>query len=290
VGGIVLAIIEGPTRGWASAVTVAGFAVSLVAGLAFVRWELRSAHPLLDVRMFAGRGVRSGSLSIFVQFIVGFGFLFVAVSYLAFSRHYGPLDLGLALIPMGLGLLPASMIAFPLSRRISRRVLGTIGLLIIAASFVIGTRITEASELWVFLAVLITFGAGFGLSAPPATSAIVESLPAAKQGVASALNDVLRELGAALGIAVAGAVFNDAYRSSIGTAPGIPDAMRELVRDAPAAAGPLSTTLGDKGGGLLDGVSHAVIDGWHTTMWTLAGIGLMGALGFLAWSPRQADS
>jgi EmrB/QacA subfamily drug resistance transporter len=289
VGALVLAIIEGPSRGWTSTITVAGFVVAAAAIAAFVRWELRTPMPLLDVRLFANRGVRSGSLSIFVQFISAFGLVFVAVTYLAFARRFGPLDIGLALFPAGIGMVPAALLGVPLSRRFSRRSIGVTGLLIIAAACALGTRIQPGSSMVLFVFVLVVLGAGIGLAGPPATSAIVEALPAAKQGVASALNDVLRELGAALGIAVAGAVFNDGYRRAIDTAARVPESARTAVRDAPAAAQQLAPTLGDKGDGLLDEVASAVIHGWHSSMWTLAAVVLVGAAGFFIWSPGRAE-
>lgn len=62
---------------------------------------------------------------------------------------------------------------------------------------------------------IVVFAAGMALAGTPATTVIVSSLPANKQGVASAVNDTSRELGAALGIAVLGSVFNDRYRSVV---------------------------------------------------------------------------
>ena len=70
----------------------------------------------------------------------------------------------------------------------------------------------------------------------PATSAIVSSLPAAKQGVASAVNDTTREIGTALGIALMGSMFNTGYRNAIdGDLGGLPAGVADQARSRPAS-------------------------------------------------------
>ena len=84
-----------------------------------------------------------------------------------------------------------------------------------ATGLVILSTLDGGSSYWHFLVGVIPFGAGMALAGAPATTAIVASLPREKQGVASAINDVSRELGGALGIAILGSVLNSAYRSSV---------------------------------------------------------------------------
>jgi EmrB/QacA subfamily drug resistance transporter len=287
VGGLVFGIIEGPVKGWRSLESLAGLIGGGVALVAFAVWEYRTRTPLLDVRVFRLGGARAGSLSIFVQFTAAFGLFFVAINYLAFVRGYGPLDTGLSLLPVGAGLLPAAAVAIPLSRLLGRRVAGAFGLAVLAAAFVVGLRIETDSSLVEFVVVLALFGAGLGLSAPPATEAIVEALPPAKQGVASALNDVFREFGAAIGIAVAGSAFNAGYRDAIATASGVPDQVRDVIRESPAAALPTASGLDGGADALLDAVAAAVIDGWSAALLLLAIITGAGALVVLVWSPSR---
>ena len=86
------------------------------------------------------------------------------------------------------------------------------GSALMATGFLVLSTLGTGSSYWHFLAGLLPFGAGMALAGAPATTAIVASLPREKQGVASAVNDVSRELGGALGIAVLGSVLNTAYR------------------------------------------------------------------------------
>lgn len=290
VGGLVLGVIEGPVEGWTSLFALLGLVVGGAALVGFVVWEWRNPRPLLDVRLFAERGIRSGSLSIFVQFAAAFGFFFLTVPYLAFVLGYGPLKIGLGLLPVAIGLFPASAAAIPLTRRFGRKVIGIIGLLILASGFLLGTLITVESDFLLFAAMMVVFGLGLGLSSPPATEAIVEALPPSKQGVASALNDVLREFGAAIGIATIGSAFNGGYRATIDDLVGFPDEIVEAVRETPAAAAVIAPDLGAAGSDLLSAVALAVVDGWTVGLWLTAIIVMVGAAGFGVWAPRQSAS
>lgn len=289
-GGLVLGVIEGPVEGWSSTLAVTGLGVGGVAMAAFIAWEWHNPRPLLDVRLFAERGIRSGSLSIFVQFTAAFGFFFLTVPYLAFVLGYGPLKTGLGLLPIALGLFPGAAAAIPLTRRFGRKVVGIVGLLILASGFVLGTLIDVDSSFLLFAVVLAVFGLGLGLSGPPATEAIVEALPPAKQGVASALNDVLREFGAAIGIAAIGSAFNGGYQATVDDFVGFPDEIIEAVRETPAAAAVIAPDLGPAGPDLLAAVSQGVIDGWGRGLWLTAIIVAVGAVGFAVWAPRQTST
>src|SRR4029077_4221889 len=94
----------------------------------------------------------------------------------------------------------------------------------------------------------LLLGAGIGLAMTPATNAIVSSLPAAKQGVASAVNDTSREIGTALGIAIMGSAFTTGYgRAMDDRFAGIPDAVASQAREAPAIALRVADSLGRGG-------------------------------------------
>jgi MFS family permease len=237
--------------------------------------------------MFADRGVRSGSFSLLVQFTVAFGFFFLTVPLLAFVYGYGPLDMGLSLMPAAIGLFPASAIAIPLTRKIGFRTVGTLGLVLLAGAFYLGTSLEIDSSFASFAVVMVVYGAGIGFASPPATEIIVEALPMEKQGVASALNDVLRELGAVVGIALSGSIFNAGYRSSLAGVVGLPQEVIDGVRETPAAAALIAPTLGEDGVVLLDTVAQSVIDGWGNGLWAACITAAIGAIGFCFWAPGR---
>lgn len=291
LGGIVLGVIEGPVKGWTSTITLLGLIGGALAFAAFVAWELRIKRPLLDVRLFRRPGTRAGSFSVFIQFTGMFGMFFLVVFYLSVVRGFGPLDTGLALLPIGLGVFPGSAAAIPLAGRYGRRVVGATGLGLMASGFVILSLIDIDASIWHYYGGLVVAGLGFGLAGPPATEAIVESLPQAQQGVASALNDVLREVGAALGIAVAGSAFNAAYRSSIADVEPAWGEAFGAIEESPFAALQVGLQAPpEQGGGLIQAVQEATLDGWGQGMLVSAVVVAVGAAAFFAWAPRHRQA
>lgn len=289
IGGIVFGVMEGPTKGWSSSLIIASFLVGGICLLGFIIWELHTDRPVLDIRMFADRGVRAGSFSLLVQFAVAFGFFFLTVPFLAFVFGYGPLDMGLSLMPAAIGLFPASAIAIPLTRKIGFKTVGTFGLVLLAGAFYLGTIADTNSDFKLFALVMVIYGAGVGLASPPATEILVAAFPSEKQGVASALNDVLRELGAVIGIALSGSIFNTGYREAISTIEGFSPEVIEAVRETPAAASLIAPSLGEAGPVLLSEVSSAVIIGWGNALWAALVTVIFGAIGFCVWAPGRKD-
>jgi MFS family permease len=206
---LVWAFIEGPHRGWGDALVAGGFAAAAVLGAAFVAWELRRPEPMLDPRLFALRGFSSGSLSVFVQFFAMFGVIFVLLQFLQLVLGYSPLQAGAALAPMAVVMIAVAPRVPKLVARVGVRPVGPVGLGLMAAGLVMLSTMDAGSSYWHLLAGGLVLGLGMALAAAPATTAIVESLPDAQQGVASAVNDASREVGGALGIAVLGSVLAD---------------------------------------------------------------------------------
>lgn len=107
----------------------------------------------------------------------------------------------------------------------------------------------------------------------PSTEAITSALPRERQGVASALNDVTREFGTALGVALLGAILSAGYRSAIDSrlaeTPDVPDAARDGVANAIATAGPQAEAL-------IRAARESFVDGWRQAMW--AGFAVMATL------------
>jgi hypothetical protein len=128
---------------------------------------------------------------------------------------------------------------------------------------------------------ILLLGLGSGAAMTPATSGITESLPASRQGVGSALNDLSRELGGALGIAVIGSVLTATYRSHLHLT-GLPAAIVNRARD--------SIALAQQIGGTAALHAHsAFVDGLHLALITgaaAAGIGAIAVLVLLA--PRRS--
>ncbi len=203
VGGIVLGIQEGPERGWSDPLAMAGLAIGIVALLSFVAWELRLArddgHPLLDLRIFRERALSAGSLALFVPFMAMFGIMLVLVQFMTAVLGYSAFRSALSLLPMAAVMMGLSPVAPALAARIgARRIMG-LGLGLLTAGLFLMAVLVERRTYLSILPGLLVLAAGMGISMTPATTAITGSLPKAQQGVASALNDTVREVGGAIG-------------------------------------------------------------------------------------------
>jgi EmrB/QacA subfamily drug resistance transporter len=288
---LVFGIIEGPERGWSDAVTVGALGTGLAAVALFLVWELRRRDPMLDPRHFLRRGFGAGSLSITVQFFAAFGFLFLALPYLQLVLGYSPLQAAGALLPMALVVIPLSRVAPAIAARAGTRVTGAAGLGLMATGFLVVATLGADSSYWHFLAALVPFGAGMALSGAPATTAIVASLPSEKQGVASAVNDVSRELGGALGIAVLGSVLNDAYRRGVAEpTAGLPPEAAEQATSSLAAALHVGEGLGAQGAHLVATAQSAFMDGMTLSMLVGAAFLAVGAAFVALRAPGRRES
>ncbi len=243
LGVLVYSVIEAPTHGWDSAETLGGIGIGLLIMVGFVGWEASRANPLLDPRLFRHRAFTAATLSITVQFFAFFGLVFLLLQYLQLVRGDTPLVAALSMIPMALAMMPSARgIAPRMSHHIGAMRVCVVGLVLIAGALVVLSRLDEESSYWLLLTGLIPLGAGMGLAMTPATTAITDALPAAKQGVGSAMNDLARELGGALGIAVLGSILQSTYRDQLDVG-GLAGPAAEQARSSLASAARLGPVV-----------------------------------------------
>ena len=281
VGGLVLGITEGPERGWLSPLTLAALIGGAVALVSFVVASLRADEPLLDPRLFRIRGFASGTVSVFLQFLAMMGFFFIFLQYLQLVRGYGTLTAALAVVPLAVGMMPASTAAARLATRFGGRLVGAGGLALSAVGLVWLSQLNLASGYLPVLIGTIVTGVGLGLGMTPATNAIVESLPVAKQGLASAVNDTSREMGGAFGIAIVGSAFTAGYRSHVaGGLRHVPAPTAAAARQAPAAALQVAGRMGAAGQGLIHTTRTAFMGGQREAL-LIGAISLLLGVGFL---------
>lgn len=289
VGLFVLGVMEGPHRGWADVVTLGSMIAGLAAAAGFVLVELRSKAPLLDVRLFRQRAFGVGAAGLSFQYLAGFGLFFLIVQYLQLVLGYSPLRASLALTPIFLVVMGLSLAVPALLTRVGIRILLSAGLALIGVALIL-MGLLDADSTYIEVAFALSIaGIGVGICTAPATHAIVTNTPEDQLGVASAVNDATREIGAAIGVAITGSVLAAAYGHGIDpVAPMIPEPARSAVQDSLAAAIQVAEQAGPQGEQLAELAQNAFLDGLQQASWAVAAILLVGAVISAFWAPRRS--
>jgi EmrB/QacA subfamily drug resistance transporter len=276
VVGSIWALHEGPDKGWTAPVTLASFAVGGAAAVAFVWWERRRPGPILDVRLFGDRRLAAGSVTLLVVFGVQAGVFVVLFPYFQAVLGWSGLRATLAMMPMAILMMLGSGLAPRVAHRAGPRPTMAIGIALGAVGLAaLATRVSVDGGYASVLPGMLAIGIGMGLSMTPSTEAITSALPPDRQGIASALNDVTREFGTALGVALLGAVLTAGYRSAIdprldGVPADLADRAREGIATALAAVEPGADSA------VVHAAKESFVEGWQQSMW--AGVVVMAVL------------
>jgi EmrB/QacA subfamily drug resistance transporter len=291
LGSLLYAIIEGPEQGWTSGITLALFAVAIVAGVAFVRWEQSTEFPMLPMDQFRDRRFSMGTGTIGLTFFAMFGTFFVASQYLQFVLGYSPLEAGLATLPMAVMMILFAPRSAGFAERFGRHRVMAVGLTTVGVGLLTLSFLTTHSP-YVHLAIgLALLGAGMAMTTAPATGAVMESMPLAKAGVGSAVNDTSREVGGALGVAVLGSILSSGYRSALDldlsqAPPEAAEAINQGVGSALAVAEQAPAGIGPQ---IVDAARSAFTDALSPVFWAAAGVVLFTAVLVLRIMPSRGD-
>ncbi len=290
LGVLLYGIIEAPNYGWLSLRSWIAFVVGAVLLAAFALWEQRSARPMLNLRFFRNPRFSAASLSIALVFFALFGSMFFLTQYLQVVLQYSTLQAGIRITPVALGILVGAPSSVRLVRLLGTKVVVAGGLSIVAIGLFVMSRATATSGYVLIGTSIPVIGLGMGLTMAPATDSIMGSVPRSNAGVGSAVNDTMRQVGGALGVAVLGSILSTAYGNRIGdVASGFPPAQAAMVRDSIGAAAQVANQVGGFDGNLLmSGANSAFIHGMDVTLVAAAGVALFGALISLAFLPARA--
>ena len=289
LGALVFGLIQGPEYGWSHGYIVTAFLVAVILSLAWVRYENRHDHPMLDPGLFRIRRFGLGSLGIGVAFAVMFGMFFGLAQYMQFVLGYSALETALRTLPFAASMVSISPTGPKLAARFGVRIVIGGGLLITAIGLV-GLATLDGSSGYVHVvASLCVASAGMALAFPAATESIVTSLPQDKAGVASAVNDTTREVGAAVGIALLGSLLTSGYRDSIGDGfDALPPQAAEAARDSMGAALHVAASAPETlQPGLLAVAQGAFADGYSLAMLVGAVMVVSASAVILRWFPRD---
>ncbi len=274
LGCLLFAVIEGPELGWANAFVVGMFAAAAVLGWGFVRWERRVRYPMLDPGYFGNRRFSLGAVSIVAVFFGMLGMFFLLTLYFQFAQGYSPLAAGVRTLPMACTLILLAPRTPAIAARIGARATLSGGLAITAAGLGIMASLTPASPYWALVIALVTIAIGLSMVMPSSTHAIVTSLPQHKAGVGSAVNDVTREVGASIGVAVVGTLLAVGYRG--GMASHVADLPKAVAEAATDSIGGALRVAADLPAGRAAALTEAAVDSFNRGM-TL-GLGVAAVL------------
>lgn len=276
--GFTFVLHEGPERGWDDPVTLISL-VAAVAGTAmFIGWELHAPAPLLNVRTFRGRGLSSGSTLLLVMFGVQAGVSIVLYPFFQVVLGWSGLLSTLAMMPMAVLMMLTSGLAPRVAARVGARATMATGVLVVGAGLSLMAALVSVDRGYLgVLPGLVAMGLGAGLAMTPSTEAITSSLPREQQGAASAVNDLARELGSALGIALLGALLTAGYRGAIDPRlDGVPASLAATAREGVANAVAAGHGGGPRSDQLITAAQEAFVAGWRGAMW--AGVAVMALL------------
>jgi EmrB/QacA subfamily drug resistance transporter len=205
------AVIEGPRSGWTSALILGLFATSGAALVLFLLYEPRRRHPLLDLRFFRSVPFSSAALLAVCAFASFAGFLFLNALYLQEVRGLSAFHSGLCTLPLAI----AMMVCAPLSGRLVGRHGTRPSLLAAGVGFLLSTLVltglSVSTPMVLILLAYVLFGVGLGMVNPAITNNAVAGMPLSQAGVAAAIASTSRQVGAALGVAVAGTVVSASH-------------------------------------------------------------------------------
>lgn len=291
VGVLVHGMIEAPEAGWLSPLVLGSLAAALAFGALFVAVETRQQFPLLDVRLLANRTFGSGALMLTMMMVAGFGYFFLIMQFNLFVEGQSALIAAALITPMAITLIPLSIAAPPLTERIGMKAVCSFGLAASAAAYFLLLGVNEDSGPGIYWLTILLLGIGYGLTMASGTHAIVNSVPDSKQGVASAVNNATREVGAAIGVAFAGSLLISGYTAAMQEPTrGLPEPVREVANDSVGGALQIAQVSGPQGAALADAAKAAFVEGMHDAYIGIGVLMLATLALILWWAPGSSRS
>jgi EmrB/QacA subfamily drug resistance transporter len=247
---LVYAIIRAGEESFSDHLCIAAFVSAALLLAAFAYVERHTDAPMLPMRFFRERDFSGAVLVIGMALFAMFVSFFFLTQLFQLVQHRSALAAGLLIVPASIGIIIGSGLSGRLIHTLGPRVLVaamTVGMIV---GLVLLTRITVSTGALPIDGSLLLFGLGAGLGLPALTDTVMAAVPEREAGVGSAVNDVSRQLGGALGVAVIGSVVSSAYRANLrrnapqGVPPQISNAAQKSIGVATEAAAKLPGRAG----------------------------------------------
>ena len=292
---VLWAVIESPSSGLTNPNVVMAFSAGLVVVAAFIIWELRIDHPMLNMRFFKNPRFTAANMAVTLVYFAMFGQMFVMNQYTQVVLGYSPLEAGLRMMPMSIVMICVAPMAPRFVHRLGTKIVVGGGLIVASVGVLIVSMVPTSNGYPVLLAGIIVLAFGMSCVMAPATESVMGSLPREKAGVGSAMNDTTRQMGGALGVAVIGSILAAIYRPGVQSnmsAAGIPQALidtaKESVGGAVLRAANAPGVSPEMAAQIHQIAVQQYVDGIHIAMKIGAAVVLLAAFVVFKWLPALA--
>ncbi|MDB4983361.1 MAG: family efflux transporter permease subunit [Myxococcales bacterium] len=287
LGGVIFALIEGPTRGWSTPSIYLPLAGGAAVFGAFLKLERAMKHPMLDFTLFRSRNFAAGNLATVAIYAGLTASTFLLTVFLQQVAGYSAMAAGLALLPVTVIMFVLSPIFGRLAARHGPRLFMTAGPLAAAAGFALMTRVdARATYFAQLLPGVLVFGLGLAATVAPLTAAVLGGIDQRHAGIGSAINNAIARVAGLLAIAAIGALVASRFAATIDHAMAEPHSF-----DAPARAfleearkRPLDTSVpepgarGERIAPLKSTLEAASVAALHAGLWSMATLLALGGL------------
>ena len=240
-----------------------GVVIPVLGGIAvialFLFLEARSDHSSFDVSLFRNRGYSVSLIAVSLAFFALSGITFTLPFYLQILRGYDTLIAGLCFVPFALGQIIAAPRSGTTVLQFGYRKVITGGLILVALSLIGLLFLQMDTPIWMLLVVFFIFGFGMGNVIAPASTVMQNVLPLARAGAGSAVQNTVRQVGGALGVAIVGTVLATQYAANLKDSltqmpPEFPEAAKQAASESVIA------TMGVLDQATSDGLPAAVVN------------------------------
>ncbi len=238
----VYGIIEASsTRDWLAPSVVIPATIGIVLITIFLILEARSDHASFDVSLFKNRGYSVALTAVSLSFFSMSGITFTLPFYLQILRGFTVLQAGLMFLPFAVGQLIGAPRSAAMVKRFGYKAVMTTGLVLVAFSTIALARIPMDAPVWALIIVFFVFGLGMGNVIAPGSTVLQNVLPLARAGAGSAVQNTVRQVAGALGVAVIGTILANQYATNLTSAmsnvpPQFPDEAKQAATESIVAA------------------------------------------------------
>ncbi len=213
---LIIAVITAETAGFAATEVVALLCVSAVEGSAFLWWEHRASHPLLDLRYLRVPRFLAANLVAFCAYFATFAVFFFTALYLYEVAGYSGYRIAVVFLPMTALMIVTSLLAGRWTGTAAPRWTISAGCLIFGAGLLVTAQaISPSPDQLRLAAALALTGIGVGSTVVPLTATALSAVPPERSGMAASATNTSREIGAVIGVAVLGMLVNAQLNSHL---------------------------------------------------------------------------